>query len=171
MATGPITSWQIEWEDMEVVKDFTFLSSMITADGDSSHEIKRHLLFGRKAMTNLNSILKSRDIILPTTVCRVKAMFFSCSNVWNWGLDHKDSWSPKNWCFWIVVLEETLESSLNCKENKPIHSEGNQPWVLTGRTDPEAEAPILWPSHEIRFPAMDVVSNWRKALTQWRAWR
>ena len=88
MATGPITSWQIEGEDMEVVIDFTFLDSMIIADGDSSHEIKRHLLLGRKVMTNLNSILKSRDITLPT---KVTFMFFSCSDVWNQELDHKES--------------------------------------------------------------------------------
>ena len=76
MATGPITTWQIGGEDMEAVTDFTFLGSMITADGDSSHEIKRHLLLGRKAMTNLDSILKSRDITLPTKVCIAKALFF-----------------------------------------------------------------------------------------------
>ena len=77
MITGPITSWQIEGEDMEAVTDFTFLGSMITADGDSSHEIKRHLLLGRKAVTNLDSILKSIDITLPTKVHIVKAMVFS----------------------------------------------------------------------------------------------
>ena len=76
MATGPITSWQIEGEDMEAVTDFTFLGSMITADGDSSHEIKRHLHLGWKATRNLDSILKSRDITLPTKVCIVKAMVF-----------------------------------------------------------------------------------------------
>ena len=76
MATGPITSWEIEREDMEAVTDFTFLGSMVTADGDSSHEIKRSLLLARKAMTNLDSILKSRDITLPTKVRIVKAMVF-----------------------------------------------------------------------------------------------
>ena len=76
MASGPITSWQIDGETMEMVTDFIFLGSKITADGDCSHEIKRHLLLGRKAMTNLDSILKSRDITLPTKVCLVKAMVF-----------------------------------------------------------------------------------------------
>ena len=76
MASGPITSWQIDGETVETVSDFIFLRSKITADGDCSHEIKRHLLFGRKAMTNLDSILKSRDITLPTKVCLVKAMVF-----------------------------------------------------------------------------------------------
>ena len=82
MATGPISSWQTEGEDMEAVTDFTFLGSMITADGNSSHKIKRHLLLGRKAMTNLNSILKSRDITLPTKVLIVKSYGFSSSDVW-----------------------------------------------------------------------------------------
>ena len=76
MASGPITSWQIDGETMETVTDFIFLGSKVTADGDCSHEIKRHLLLGRKAMTNLNSILKSRDLTLPTKVCIVKAMVF-----------------------------------------------------------------------------------------------
>ena len=76
MASSPITSWQIDGETMETVADFIFLGSKITADGDCSHEIKRSLLLGRKVMTNLDSILKSRDITLPTKVCRVKAMFF-----------------------------------------------------------------------------------------------
>ena len=76
MASGPITSWQIDGETMETVTDFIFLSSKITADGDCSHQIKRHLLFGRKAMTNLDSILKSKDITLPTKICLVKGMVF-----------------------------------------------------------------------------------------------
>ena len=76
IASSPITSWQIEWEKVEVVTDFLFLCSKITADGDCSHEIRRHLLLGRKAMANLDSVLKSRDITLPTKVCTVKAMVF-----------------------------------------------------------------------------------------------
>ena len=82
MASGPITLWQIDKETMEMVRDFIFLGSKITADGDCSHEIKRQLLLGRKAMTNLDSILKSRDITLPTNVYLVKAMVFSSSHVW-----------------------------------------------------------------------------------------
>ena len=76
MASGPITSWQTDGETMEMVRDFIFLSSRITADGECSHEIKRRSLLGRKAMTNLDSVLKSRDITLPTKVCIVKAMVF-----------------------------------------------------------------------------------------------
>ena len=76
MASGPITSWQIDGETVETVADFIFLGSKFTEDGDCSHEIKRHLLLGRKVMTNLDSILKNRDITLPTKVCLVKAMVF-----------------------------------------------------------------------------------------------
>ena len=82
MASGPITSWQIDGETVETVTDFIFGSSKITADGDCNHEIKRRLLLGRKVMTNLDSILKSRDITLPIKVCLVKAYGFSSSHVW-----------------------------------------------------------------------------------------
>ena len=99
----------------------------------------------RKVMTNLDSILKSRDIALPTKVCLVKAIVFSSSHVWMWELNYKESWAPKNWCFWTVVLEKTLESPLDCKEIKPVHPKGNQSWIFIGRTDAKAETPILWP--------------------------
>jgi len=111
MTSGPITSWQIDVETMETVTDFIFLGSKITADGDFSHEIKRHLLLGRKAMTNLDSTLKSRDITLPTKICLVKAYGCSSSHVRMW-----ECWVQKNWCLWTVVLEKTLESPLDCKE-------------------------------------------------------
>ena len=103
MASDPITSWQIDGEEMETVADFIFSDSKITVDGDSSREIKRCLLLGRKAMTNPDSVLKSRDITLPPTVHIVN----SSSHVWMWELDHKDDWAPKNWCFRIVMLEKT----------------------------------------------------------------
>ena len=96
LASPPITSWQIDGETMETVTDFIFLGSKITADDDCSHEIKRRLLLGRKAMTNLDSILKSRDITLPTKVHIVKAMVFSSSHEQIWELDHKENWGPKN---------------------------------------------------------------------------
>ena len=122
----------------------TFLASKITADSDCNHEIKRYLLLGRKAMTNLDSIVKSRDVTLPTKVCLVKPMVYSSSHVCMWELDHKESWAPKNWYFWTVVLEKTLESPLDFKEIQPVHPKEDQFWVFTGRTD-EAETPILWP--------------------------
>ena len=96
-------------------------------------------------MTNLDSILKSRDVTLPTKVRLVKAIVFSSSHVQIWELDYKESWALRNWCFWTVVLEKTLESPLDCKEIQPVHSKGDQSWVFIGRADVEAETPILWP--------------------------
>ena len=116
--------------------------SKITANGDCSHEIKRRLLLGRKVMTNLDSILKSRDITLPAKVCLVKAMVFP---VVRYGYE---SWTIKKaeWCFWTVVLEKTLESPWDCKEIQPVHSKGDQSWVFIGRTDVKAKTPVFWPS-------------------------
>ena len=131
---------------METVSDFIFWGSKITADGDCSHEIKRCLLLGRKVMTNLDSIFKSRDITLPTNIHLVKAMVFPVV-MYGCALDCEESWAPKNWCFWTVVLEKTLESPLHCKEIQPVHSKGDQPWVFFGRTDVKSETPILWPPH------------------------
>ena len=96
-------------------------------------------------MTKLDSILKSRDITLPTKVCLVKAMVFPVVMYGLWELDCEESWVPKNWWFWTVVLEKTLESPLDSKDIKLVNSEGNQSWIFTARTDAEAEAPILWP--------------------------
>ena len=123
-----------------------FLGSKITANGDCSHEIKRCLLLGRKVMTSLDSILKSRDITLPTKVCLVKAMVFP---VVVYGCK---SWTVKKaerqridafelWCW------RRLQSPLDCKEIQPVHSEGDQPWVFFGRNDAKAETPVLWPPH------------------------
>ena len=84
-------------------------------------------------------------MLLPTKIHLVKAMVFSSSHVWMWELDYKESWVPKNWCFWTVVLEKTFESPLDCKEIQPVHLKGDQSWVFTGRTDAEAETPIFWP--------------------------
>ena len=147
---------------METVTDFIVLGSKITADGDCSHEIKRRLLCGRKAMTTLDSILKSRDIILPTEVRLVKAIVFPSSHVWMWELHYKESWVLKNWCFWTVVLEETLESPLDSKEIQPVHPKENHFWIFIGRT--AARAPILWPPD---------VKNWltRKDPDTGKDWR
>ena len=128
MASGPITSWQIDGEKMETVRDFIFGGSRITADGDCSYETKRRLLLGKRGMTNLDSILKSRDISLSTKVHLVKAMVFQLY-VWMWELDYKESWVLKNWCIWTVVLEKILESRLVRKEIQPLHPKGNQSWI------------------------------------------
>ena len=124
MASGPITSWQIDGETMETVTDFIFLGSKIIADGDYSHEIKRCLLLGRKVMTNLDSILKSRDITLPTVVRLVNAMVFP---VVMYGCE---SWtikklSTKELMVFNCGLEKTLESPLDCEEIQPISPKGN----------------------------------------------
>ena len=143
MASGPITSRQRDGETMKTVTDFIFGGSKITADGDCCHEIKRCLLFGRKAMTNLDSVLKSRDITLPTKIHLVKALVFpvvmyGCES---WTIKKVFGWVPKNECFWTVVLENTRESPLDCKEIQPVSPRGNQSWIFTGRTDAEAEIP------------------------------
>ena len=146
MASGPTTSWEIDGETMETASDFIFLGSKITADGDCSHEIKRRFLLGRKVMTNLDSIFKSRDITLPTKARLVKAMVFP---VVMYGCE---SWTVKKaerrridafelW-YWRRLL-----SPLNCKEIQPVHSE-DQPWDFFGRNDAKAETPVLWPLHE-----------------------
>ena len=142
MESSPITWWQIDRETVETVADFILGGFKITADGDCSHEIKRHLLLGRKAMTNLDSILKSRYITLPTKVHLVKAMVFPIVTCWC------ESWTIKkaeHQRIWTVVLEKTLESPLDCEEIKPVNPKGNQSWIFIGRTDAEAETPILWP--------------------------
>ena len=132
MASGRITSWQI---DGETVTNFVLGGSKVTADSDCSHEIKRHLLLGRKAMTNLDYFANKG----PSS----QRYGFSSSHVWIWELDYKESWVVKNWCFWTVVLEKTLESPLDSKEIQPVHPKGNQPWIFIGRTNVEAETPIL----------------------------
>ena len=126
-----------------------------TVDGDCSHEIKRRLLLARKVMTTLDSILKIRDITLPTKVCLGKAMVFLVV-IYGCELDYKESWALKNWCFWTVVLEKTLESPLDCKEIQPVYPKGNKPWIFFGRTDAKAETPILWPP---------LVNNWLSGKT------
>ena len=136
MASGPITSWQI---DGETVADFIFLGSKITADGDCSHEIKRRLLLGRKVMTNLNSILKSRDITLPTKVHLVKAMvlpvvMYECES---WTIKKAERWRIDAFELW--VLEKTLESPLDYKDIQPVHLKGDQSWLFIGRTDVETD--------------------------------
>ena len=124
---------------METVTDFIFLGFKITADGDCSHEIERCLLLGRKALTNL-AVKKKRHYFADKGPSS-QSYGFSSNHVWMWELDHKEGWVTKDWCFWTVVLEKTLESPLDCKEIKP---KGNQSWIFIGRTDAEAEAPVLW---------------------------
>ena len=124
---------------------FYFLCSKITVDTDRSHGIKRRLLFGRKSMTKIDTMLKSRYHFADKSPYG-QSYGFSNSHVWMWELDHKEIWVPKNWCFWTVVLEKTLESPLDYREIKPVNPKGNESWIFIGRTN--AEAPILWPPDE-----------------------
>ena len=132
------------WGKLETVTNFIFLGSKITADDDCSHEMKRCLLLRRKAMTNIDSILKSRDTSLPTNVHLGKAMVFPVV------LYGCESWTVKKAerqriGAFELVLEKTPESPLDCKEIQPVHSEGDQPWDFFGRNDAKAETPVLWP--------------------------
>ena len=144
MASVPITSWQIDGEKVEIVVNFILGGTKITTDDDCSHEIKRRLLLERKAMTNLESMLKRRDIAMPTGLCS-QSCGFSSSHVWMWQLDHKENWVLKNWCFLTVMLVKTLGSHLDSKEIQPVNSKGNQSWIFIGRTDAEAETAVFWP--------------------------
>ena len=166
MASSSITSWQIDGETMETVTDFIFLGSKITANGDCSHEIKRHLLLGRKATINLDSILKSRDITLPTKVHLVKATVFpvvmyECES---WTIKRAECWRVdafELWC-WRRLLQVP---SLKFEEVKPVNPKRNQSWILFGRTDADVEAPILWPPDAKNwFTRKDTEAgkNWRQ---------
>ena len=120
MASSPITSWQIDGERMEIVRDFIFLGSKSTADGDCSHEIKRCLFLGRKAMTNLDSILKNRDITLPTNIYPAKVMVFPIV------MDGCESWTIKLISKELMLLNCGVGSPLDCTEIQPVHPQGNQ---------------------------------------------
>ena len=125
---------------------------------------KRCLFLGRKAMANLDSISKSRDITLPTKVSLVKAIVYPVFHVWMWELDHKEGWALKNWCFWTVVLEKTLESPLECKEIQPVQAKGDLSWVFIGRIDAQAETPVLWPpdvKNQLIWKDPDAGKDWR----------
>ena len=125
--------------------DFILGGSKITADGYCSHENKRRLHLGRKVMTNVDSNIKKQRHYFANKVPSSEGYGFSSGHVWMWELDYKENWMPKNWCFWTVVLEKTLESPLDFKELQLVYPKGNQSWIFIGRTDIKAETPILWP--------------------------
>ena len=143
-ASSPITSWQIGGETMETVRDFIFLGSKITADGDCRHEIKT-LAPWKKNYDQIRQHIKKQRHYFVNKGPSSQGYGFSSSHVWMWELDCEESWAPKNWCFWTAVLEKTLESPLDYKEIQPVHPKGNQSRIFIGRTDAEAETPILWP--------------------------
>ena len=113
---------------------------------------------------SLDSILKSRHYFANKGLSS-QSYGFSHSHVWMWELDYKENWAPKNWCFWTVVLENTLESSLDCNEIQPVHPKGNQYWISIGRTDAEAEIPVLWPldgKNWLIWKDPDAGKDWRQ---------
>ena len=175
MASAPLTSWQIDGETMEAVEtatDFIFLGSKITAYGDCSHEM---FASWKKSYDKSWQNMKKQRHYFANKGPSGQSYGFSSSHVWMWELDYKESWALKNWCFWIMVLEKTLESSLDCKETKPVNPKGNQSWIFTGRTDAETETPIFWPSDAMSrliWKAPDAGKDWRqkKGVTGWVGW-
>ena len=135
-----------------------------TYDQPRQHVKKqRHYFANKGPMTNLHSILKSRDITKKGP--SGQRYGFSSSHVWMWELDYNESSVPKKWCFWTVVLEETLESPLDCREIQPVHPKGSQSWIFIGRTDVEAETQILWPPDVKNWPIgndPDTGKDWRQ---------
>ena len=143
MASGPITSWQIDGETVETVSDFIFgapksLQMVIAAMKWKDTPWKEGYDQPRKHIKKQRHYFANKS---PSS----QGYGFSSGHVWMWELDCEESWAPKNWCFWSVLLEKTLESPLDCKEIQPVHPKGDWSWVFIGRTDAEAETPILWP--------------------------
>ena len=164
MASSPITSWQIDGETLETVADFIFGGSKITADGDCSHEIKMLALW-KKGYDQPRQHIKKQRHYFANKGLSSKSYGFSISHVWMWELDCKESWTPKSWWFWTVVLEKTLESPLDFKEIQPANAKGNQSLVFIGRTDAEAEAEILWPpdaKNWLTGKDLDAGKDWRQ---------
>ena len=143
--------------------NFMFLGSKITADGDCSHEIKKTLTPWKKSYDQPRQHIKKQRLYFVNKALSSQSYHISSSHVWRWELDSEESWVPKNWCFWTVVLENTLESPLDCKEIKPVNPKGNQPWIFTWRTD--AEALILWPpdvKSQLTGKDPDAGKDWRR---------
>ena len=133
---------------MEMVTDFISLGSKITADDDCSHEIKTRSLLRKKSYKKPRQHLKKLRRYFADKGPSSQGYGFSSGHVWMWESDCEESWAPRNWCFWTVVLEKTPESPLDCKEIQLVHSKGDQPWDFFGRNDAKAETPVLWPPHE-----------------------
>ena len=145
--------------------DFLFFSSKITVDSDCSNEIKRHLLLWKESYDRPRQHVKKQRHYFANKGLSSQSYGFSSSHVQMRELDHKEGWRPKNWCFWTVILEKTLESPLDCKEIKPVNPKGNQPWIFIKRTDAEAEAPILWPpdvKSQLIGKDPDTEKDWRQ---------
>ena len=164
MASSFIISWQINEETIETMTDSIFLVSKITEDGDCNHEMKT-LAPWKKSYDQPRQHIKKQRHYFANKGLSSQSYGFSSSHVWMWKLDYKESWAPKNWCFWPEVLEKTLESPLDCKEIKPVNPKGNQSWIVIGRTDAESEAPILWPPDKKSWLIRkdpEAVKGWRQ---------
>ena len=164
MASGPITSWEIDGETVETVTDFIYEGSKITADGDCCHEIKT-LAPWKKSYDQPRQHIKKHRHDFANKSPSSQSYGFSSGHVWMWELDYKESWAPKNWYFWTVVLEKTLESPLESKEIQSVHPKGDHSWIFIGRTDVEAETPIFWPPHVkswLIWKDPDAGKDWRQ---------
>ena len=142
-----------------------FLGSSITADGDCGHEIKKTLTPWKKSYDQPRHHIKNQRHYFANKGPPSQSYGFSSSHVWMWELDYKESWTPKNWCFWTVVLEKPLESPLDSKGIQPVHPKGNQFWIFIGRTDAEAETPIFWPpdaKNWLIWKDRDAGKDWRQ---------
>ena len=169
MASGPITSWQIDGEKVEAVTDFIFLSSRVTADGNCRHEIKRPLLLGRKAMTNRDNVLKGRDIILPTKVRIVKAMVFPlvmyrCESWTIKKAEHRRTDAFQLWCWRRLLRVAGLQG------DQTSQSKGNQSWIFIGRTDADAEAPIVQSPERVKAKVEEGGRGWDGYITSVIQW-
>ena len=180
MASGPTTSWEIDGDTVETVADFIFWGSKITTDGDCSHEIKKTLTPWEKSYDQPRQHIKKQRSYFADKGPSRQGYSFSSNHVWMWELDYKESWAPKNWCFWTMVLEKSLESPLGCKD-QPVHPKGNKSWIFIGRTDVEAETPILWPPDAkswLIWKDPDAGKDWRRAkkgstedeMVGWHQW-
>ena len=150
---------------MERVSDFILGGSKITADGDCSHEIKKMLAPWKISYDQPRQHIKKQRHYFANKSLSSQSYGFSSSHVWMWELDHKEGWAPKNWCFQTLVLEKTPDSPLDWKEIKPVNPKGYKPWIFIGRTEAEAEAPILWSldvKNWLSRKDPDAVKDWRQ---------
>ena len=162
MESGPITSWQINEETMETVTDY-FLGLQNHCRWWLQPWNWKTFAPWKQSYVKPRQHIKKQRHYFDNKDLSSQSYGFSSSHVWMWELGYKESWAPKNWCFWTVVLEKTLESPLDCKEIQPVHPKGNQSWLFIGRTDAEAEGPILWSPD-------DAGKDWRgeeKGMTGW----
>ena len=143
IASSPITSWEIDGETEETVADFIWGAPKSLQMMTAAMKLKT-LAPWKESYDQPRQHIKTQRYYFAKKGPSSQGYGFSSSHVWMWELDYKESWAPKNWCFWTVALDKTLESPLDCKEIQPVHPKGDQSWVFIGRTDVEAETPIFW---------------------------